>query len=162
MENSRKSPACQGANGKYFPLLLPFFARHARLPQVIIEGLKDRVQGAMARRGLGVTSLAHNLGVSYVTAWRLAHGWGVSVKTLMLAAEFFGEDIGEWIQLGRPEIRLSSTHGQPEAGTAEEAAPYGRPCRDDLFDRCLAALRQIEEGVAALKSELEKGKGGKS
>ena len=91
-------------------------------------------------------------GIAPPTLRKMEHGLPPAVRILMRVAERLGDDLEIWLRPAGYEI--------PAPYVAEARAPYANPCGDDLYARCLAAVRQIEEGLAALRRELARGKGG--
>jgi hypothetical protein len=110
------------------------------------EELARRTKEVLNRVGLSPGVAGEKAGLTYDVIWKMTRGRRVSVQTLRRFAEAFGENSGEWIALGHPE--LAPLLAPPADRVSEPGAEYGvSPGRGRLPIR--AILRQKVEDSAA-------------
>jgi hypothetical protein len=68
------------------------------------DELARRTKEVLRRVGLSPGIAGEKAGLTYDVIWKMSRGRRVSVATLRKFAEAFGENPGEWIALGHPEL----------------------------------------------------------
>jgi hypothetical protein len=68
------------------------------------DELARRTKEVLKRVGLSPGVAGEKAGLTYDVIWKMSRGRRVSVTTLRKFAEAFGENPGEWIALGHPEL----------------------------------------------------------
>jgi SOS-response transcriptional repressor LexA len=94
------------------------------------DELARRTKEVLKRIGLSPGVAGEKSGLTYDVIWKMSRGRRVSVATLRKFAEAFGENPGEWIALGHPE--LAPLVSPVADRVAESGAEYGVSRKNNL------------------------------